>query len=100
MECQKDKKESVEIETKFSTEKKISLKQKDANSEPSNCKFCTNDLTKEQLISMIIRCTNFAALKHTNQRRKNAAETPYINHPIGKRILLFLYFILHCSSKP
>ena len=31
----------------------------------------------------IIRCTNFAAIKHKNQRRKDLDATPYINHPIG-----------------
>lgn len=52
--------------------------------EPLNCKSCINELTKEEIISMVIRCTNFAALKHTKQRRKNTDATPYINHPIGK----------------
>ena len=31
----------------------------------------------------IIHCTNFAAIKHKNQRRKDLDATPYINHPIG-----------------
>lgn len=30
----------------------------------------------------ILRAAHFAACKHTQQRRKNAAATPYINHPI------------------
>jgi len=34
--------------------------------------------------SKIIKCANFAAVKHCNQRRKDQQETPYINHPIGK----------------
>lgn len=29
------------------------------------------------------KCLNFAALKHSTQRRKDKAQTPYINHPIG-----------------
>ncbi|XP_045184074.2 guanosine-3',5'-bis(diphosphate) 3'-pyrophosphohydrolase MESH1-like [Mercenaria mercenaria] len=33
--------------------------------------------------SEIIRCANFAAIKHKDQRRKDAEKTPYINHPIG-----------------
>merc|ERR1711953_394455 len=31
----------------------------------------------------IIAATDFAAMKHRDQRRKDAEETPYINHPIG-----------------
>ena len=53
---------------------------------PSTCKICTNDLTKEELLSMVIRCAHFSALKHSTQKRKNAAQTPYINHPLGKNI--------------
>jgi len=34
--------------------------------------------------SKIIKCMNFAAVKHCNQRRKDYQETPYINHPVGK----------------
>lgn len=41
------------------------------------------DLTKDQLLSLVIRCTNFAAIKHRKQRRLDAESTPYINHPIG-----------------
>lgn len=36
------------------------------------------------LISIMVKCTNFAAIKHKNQRRKDADKTPYINHPIGE----------------
>ncbi len=32
----------------------------------------------------LIHCVHFAAEKHKEQRRKDAAKTPYINHPIGK----------------
>ncbi|KAF7991847.1 hypothetical protein HCN44_010648 [Aphidius gifuensis] len=41
------------------------------------------DLSKDQLLSLVIRCTNFAAIKHRKQRRLDAESTPYINHPIG-----------------
>jgi guanosine-3',5'-bis(diphosphate) 3'-pyrophosphohydrolase len=34
-------------------------------------------------ITEIIRCSNFAAIKHKIQRRKDPESTPYINHPIG-----------------
>jgi len=33
--------------------------------------------------SFIIKTTNFAAIKHKDQRRKDPENTPYINHPIG-----------------
>ncbi|KAJ3226533.1 Guanosine-3',5'-bis(diphosphate) 3'-pyrophosphohydrolase MESH1 [Clydaea vesicula] len=34
-------------------------------------------------ITILIDTINFAAQKHTNQRRKDKVKTPYINHPIG-----------------
>lgn len=34
-------------------------------------------------LSALMKCANFAAIKHRNQRRKDPAQTPYINHPIG-----------------
>lgn len=34
-------------------------------------------------VAGIIEATHFAAVKHKAQRRKDAEETPYINHPIG-----------------
>ncbi|XP_014228171.1 guanosine-3',5'-bis(diphosphate) 3'-pyrophosphohydrolase MESH1 [Trichogramma pretiosum] len=40
-------------------------------------------MNNEELVAAIVKCTNFAAIKHTSQRRCNAAKTPYINHPIG-----------------
>ena len=30
----------------------------------------------------LLKAAHFAAQKHTDQRRKNSAKTPYINHPI------------------
>ncbi|KAI6656582.1 Guanosine-3',5'-bis(diphosphate) 3'-pyrophosphohydrolase MESH1-like [Oopsacas minuta] len=38
---------------------------------------------EDNSIGVIIKATNFAAIKHKDQRRKDAAKTPYINHPIG-----------------
>lgn len=35
------------------------------------------------MVIQLIRAANFAAAKHANQRRKDAAATPYINHPIA-----------------
>jgi GTP diphosphokinase / guanosine-3',5'-bis(diphosphate) 3'-diphosphatase len=34
-------------------------------------------------LSLIIKAANFAALKHRNQRRKDAEASPYINHPLA-----------------
>ncbi|KAL3884585.1 hypothetical protein ACJMK2_024717 [Sinanodonta woodiana] len=39
-------------------------------------------------IQEIIRCANFAAIKHKHQRRKDTDQTPYINHPIGVAFIL------------
>ncbi|CAB0020679.1 unnamed protein product [Nesidiocoris tenuis] len=39
-------------------------------------------------ISDIVRCANFCAVKHQNQRRLNKDQTPYINHPIGVACIL------------
>lgn len=50
------------------------------------CSMATEVLTfdnQSDIISAIIKCVNFAAVKHKDQRRKDKAETPYINHPIG-----------------
>jgi guanosine-3',5'-bis(diphosphate) 3'-pyrophosphohydrolase len=33
-------------------------------------------------MTLLLKALHFAALKHTNQRRKNASKSPYINHPI------------------
>ncbi|XP_008555168.1 guanosine-3',5'-bis(diphosphate) 3'-pyrophosphohydrolase MESH1 isoform X1 [Microplitis demolitor] len=48
----------------------------------------SNDLSKDELLSLIIKCTNFAAKKHKNQRRHDLEQTPYINHPIGVASIL------------
>lgn len=34
-------------------------------------------------IQLLVRAIAFAAEKHSSQRRKDAAESPYINHPIA-----------------
>lgn len=34
-------------------------------------------------LAKLLEAANFAAIKHEDQRRKNEAQTPYINHPIG-----------------
>ena len=48
-----------------------------------SCKLCSRELTNAELLSIIIKCVNFAAIKHKDQRRKDEQGTPYINHPIG-----------------
>ncbi|XP_043274291.1 guanosine-3',5'-bis(diphosphate) 3'-pyrophosphohydrolase MESH1 isoform X5 [Venturia canescens] len=40
-------------------------------------------MAESQSLCAVMKAANFAAIKHTNQRRKDAAETPYINHPLG-----------------
>ncbi len=39
-------------------------------------------------LNLFITATEFAAEKHKHQRRKDAAKTPYINHPIEVAALL------------
>ncbi|XP_042911775.1 guanosine-3',5'-bis(diphosphate) 3'-pyrophosphohydrolase MESH1 [Parasteatoda tepidariorum] len=34
-------------------------------------------------IGQLIKASNFAAIKHKSQKRKDVEGTPYINHPIG-----------------
>jgi len=56
--------------------------------------------SNQELLSLIIRCIDFAARKHQNQRRKDVAQTPYINHPIGSILCLdmndnWIYLILY-----
>lgn len=47
------------------------------------CNACVPHLPANELLSLIIKCTDFAAKKHSTQRRKDLQQTPYINHPIG-----------------
>lgn len=42
----------------------------------------------EEIVKVYTKCVNFAAEKHRNQRRLDAEETPYINHPIGVAYIL------------
>jgi len=37
---------------------------------------------------LILRAASFAARKHSNQRRKDVDESPYINHPLGLACVL------------
>jgi hypothetical protein len=39
------------------------------------------------ILATIIKCVNFAAVKHKNQRRKDPEKTPYVNHVIGNKIM-------------
>ncbi|ORY51655.1 guanosine-3',5'-bis 3'-pyrophosphohydrolase MESH1-like protein [Rhizoclosmatium globosum] len=40
-------------------------------------------------LATLVRAVDFAATKHTDQRRRNASATPYVNHVIGvTRILV------------
>lgn len=45
-------------------------------------------MMSEDQIKLYTKSLNFAAVKHRDQRRKDEQKTPYINHPIGKRIFL------------
>ncbi|XP_076174246.1 metazoan SpoT homolog-1 isoform X2 [Ptiloglossa arizonensis] len=47
------------------------------------CKSCTTELPNAELLTLVIKCINFSAIKHKSQRRYDAEQTPYINHPIG-----------------
>lgn len=39
-------------------------------------------------IAMVLRAASFAALKHRDQRRKDVAASPYINHPLALAAVL------------
>ncbi|KAL5282813.1 HDDC3 family protein [Megaselia abdita] len=39
-------------------------------------------------ISLFMKCVQFAAHKHRDQRRKDPFETPYINHPVNVATIL------------
>ena len=39
--------------------------------------------TNQNEIQLLVRAIAFASEKHSTQRRKDAAESPYINHPIA-----------------
>lgn len=40
-------------------------------------------------VEMILRCAQFAASKHRDQRRKDSFKSPYINHPIDVAELIW-----------
>ncbi|XP_065210529.1 guanosine-3',5'-bis(diphosphate) 3'-pyrophosphohydrolase MESH1 [Planococcus citri] len=46
------------------------------------------DIENFVLTTCIMKCVNFAAIKHRQQRRNDAEQTPYINHPIGVAYIL------------
>lgn len=54
----------------------MASKQTDAGSDP-------NSIAVE-----LVRCTNFVAIKHKDQRRKDPEKTPYVNHVIGVTYIL------------
>lgn len=45
--------------------------------------FYINRLSQDEVMCIVIKCVNFAAVKHKDQRRKDELATPYINHPLG-----------------
>ena len=59
------------------------------NSQPHCGRFSTDALLCRSATSAdLLRTANFAAIKHRDQRRKDAVQTPYINHPIGVAAIL------------
>jgi guanosine-3',5'-bis(diphosphate) 3'-pyrophosphohydrolase len=44
-------------------------------------------LNSADVLAVVIKCVDFAAVKHKYQRRKDPEKTPYINHPIGNKIV-------------
>ena len=62
------------------------------------CKSCGRELSNAELLTLTIKCINFAAVKHKNQKRKDAEQTPYINHPIGVANILIEEGNVHDSA--
>lgn len=55
----------------------------------------TNKMSSNiQEIQDLVKCYSFAAVKHSEQRRKDPEKTPYINHPIGEKILKFYFYVI------
>ena len=46
--------------------------------------ICKTIKIKMENYGPLMKCVDFAARKHADQRRKDPSRTPYINHPIGK----------------
>lgn len=64
------------------------------NSEPENIFLLVTMKTTVKIdngLPLIVNAINFAADKHRGQSRKDAANTPYINHPIALANLLANY---------
>lgn len=67
-----------------------------------NGKFKENEPEKNELkyncatndISLFIKAVDFAARRHRNQRRKDPAQTPYINHPIGEDFIHLVFSLI------
>lgn len=68
----------TEIEAGVSTDQCANL---------GECRSCPNILSTNEVLSLVMKCANFAAEKHSKQKRKDAFGTPYINHPIGAFLL-------------
>ncbi|KAK5645683.1 hypothetical protein RI129_004147 [Pyrocoelia pectoralis] len=47
-----------------------------------------NNDNSSNTVEKLIKCINFAAIKHKDQRRLDPENTPYINHPIGVAYIL------------
>ena len=56
---------------------------KDDISKPPSHVSETPRMAGGDLASSLLAATNFAAMKHKGQKRKDPEGTPYINHPIG-----------------
>lgn len=49
-------------------------------------------------VAAFMKCANFAAVKHKDQRRMDSEKTPYINHPIGTRIYFSFIYLFSFSD--
>lgn len=56
-----------------------------------------NDI-QSKLCREIIRCVNFAAIKHKDQRRKDEQQSPYINHVIGMCCLGYSFIAMDVNT--
>ena len=50
---------------------------------PLQSTIASSLLLKMSGLKEVLKAVNFAAVKHTRQRRKDGKDTPYINHPVG-----------------
>ena len=51
--------------------------------DPSRVTSSAHHAASDADVSLILKALEFAALKHRDQRRKDALASPYINHPIA-----------------